>query len=142
MGDFDFKQNPYLTEYEQLVSAYPDVYEWKIKKKCYFIMLGSDGIFDVVSNQDVIDFIVLSIANGDKPEKISENLMDHCMAKYFGEPDGSHDNMSVIIVCFLHNKPYEDLVNKCKKIVRKNDVKCTRKKELLSKRSMLCSKAG
>jgi len=142
MGDFDFKQNPYLTEYEQLVSAYPDVYEWKIKKKCYFIMLGSDGIFDVVSNQDVIDFIVLSIANGDKPEKISENLMDHCMAKYFGEPDGSHDNMSVIIVCFLHNKPYEDLVKKCKKIVRKNDVKCTRKKELLSKRSMLCSKAG
>lgn len=24
------------------------------------------------------------------------------------------DNMTVILVCFLHNKPYEELIEKCK----------------------------
>ncbi len=47
------------------------------------------------------------------PEQICEELMERCLA-----PDGQMgglggDNMTVVLVCFLHGKSYEDLVQKC-----------------------------
>lgn len=31
------------------------------------------------------------------------------------------DNMTVILVCFLHNKPYEELIEKCKAAIATNN---------------------
>lgn len=47
------------------------------------------------------------------PEQICEELMERCLA-----PDGQMgglggDNMTVVLICFLHGKTYEDLVQKC-----------------------------
>jgi len=117
MGDFDYKQDALLDQKEQLITSNPDVISRKVTEEWEFIMLGSDGIFDVVTNQEVADFIIGCIAEGERPDKISEKLMEHCMAEYLGQPGGSHDNMSVIVACFLHDKPYEVLVQKCKNLV-------------------------
>jgi len=114
MGDFDYKQDPLLDAKEQLISANPDVISRKVSEDWNFIMLGSDGIFDVLTNQEVVDFIISGIAEGERPDRISEKLMMHCMADFMGQPGGSHDNMTVIIACFLHGDPYESLVQKCK----------------------------
>lgn len=43
-------------------------------------MLACDGIWDVLSNEDVLDFVKRQIAQGLYPEEICENLMTKCLA--------------------------------------------------------------
>ena len=78
-----------------------------------FIVLACDGIWDVLGNQEVADFVISKMATGMEPEIICEELMTRCLA-----PDSSMgglgcDNMTVILVCFLHNQTYEKLVEDC-----------------------------
>lgn len=76
-------------------------------------MLACDGIWDVMSNNDVIDFCRTRIGKGMYPEEICEELMNNCLAPDCQMGGLGGDNMTVVLVCFLHNKPYDDLVKRC-----------------------------
>jgi protein phosphatase 2C family protein 2/3 len=41
-----------------------------------FVLLACDGIWDVLTNQQVSDFVVDKIAGNTQPEDICEQLMD------------------------------------------------------------------
>lgn len=56
------------------------------------------------------------IGEGKYPESICEELLGYCLAPVCQMGGLGGDNMSLIIVCFLHGKPWETLVEKCKKI--------------------------
>lgn len=56
------------------------------------------------------------IGVGKYPETICEELLGYCLAPVCQMGGLGGDNMSIIIVCFLHGKPWETLVEKCKKI--------------------------
>lgn len=56
------------------------------------------------------------IGEGKYPESICEELLGYCLAPVCQMGGLGGDNMSIIIICFLHGKPWEDLVEKCKKI--------------------------
>lgn len=56
------------------------------------------------------------IGEGKYPETICEELLGYCLAPVCQMGGLGGDNMSIIIVCFLHGKPWENLVEKCKKI--------------------------
>ena len=57
-GDFTFKQNPGLPPESQIITALPDVREFKVdNNRLDFVVLGSDGIWDVMSNQQVVDLV-------------------------------------------------------------------------------------
>lgn len=56
------------------------------------------------------------IGEGKYPESICEELLGYCLAPVCQMGGLGGDNMSLIIVCFLHGKPWEHLVEKCKKI--------------------------
>lgn len=58
-------------------------------------------------------FVRLRIAMGMFPEDICEQLMTDCLAPDCLMGGLGGDNMTVVLVCFLHNKPYEDLVKRC-----------------------------
>lgn len=45
-----------------------------------FLVLACDGIWDVLSNEDVASFVQEQIAKGLYPEEICENLMTKCLA--------------------------------------------------------------
>lgn len=47
------------------------------------------------------------------PEEICEQLMTRCLAPDFQLSGLGGDNMTVVLVCFLHGRPYEDLKNRC-----------------------------
>lgn len=47
------------------------------------------------------------------PEEICEELMNHCLAPDCQMGGLGGDNMTVVLVCFLHNKPYAELVARC-----------------------------
>ncbi|XP_059093408.1 probable protein phosphatase 2C T23F11.1 [Tigriopus californicus] len=116
LGDFAFKTNTTLPAEEQVVSSCPDIVVREIGDDWDFILLACDGIWDVLTNQDVADFVIKRIGEGKEPEVICEELMTKCLA-----PDSTMgglgcDNMTVILVCLLQDKPYQRLVDKCAKL--------------------------
>lgn len=56
------------------------------------------------------------IGEGKYPEDICEDLLGYCLAPVCQMGGLGGDNMSIIIICMLHGKPWEQLVEKCKKM--------------------------
>ncbi|GMG16462.1 unnamed protein product [Phytophthora fragariaefolia] len=94
-GDLWFKRNADLKPHQQLVTSEPCVRVQRRDPADEFLVLCCDGIYDVMSNDQLRKFIRSKIKNGVKnPKEIAENLLDECLAK------GSRDNMSAVIVLF------------------------------------------
>ncbi|KAJ9589005.1 hypothetical protein L9F63_017700, partial [Diploptera punctata] len=113
LGDFVFKKNEKKRAEEQIVTAYPDVEVREITPEWEFLVIACDGIWDVMTNEEVIEFVRLRIGSGMDPEDICEDLMTRCLAPDCQMGGLGCDNMTVVLVCFLHSKPYEELVVRC-----------------------------
>ena len=66
----------------------------EIKKEDEFIIIASDGLWDVVSNQQAVNYARNQIAGGIPLATISKNIVNKAIAL------GSVDNVSAIVVCF------------------------------------------
>lgn len=80
-GDLDAK--PY-------VAHEPEIFDYSIKKD-RFIIMASDGLWDVLSNQEAVDFVLSELALKTKLS-IAKKLAKLAFDK------GSQDNISVIII--------------------------------------------
>jgi len=103
IGDGDFKDGDGPPE-TQAITCVPDVYERDVKPNDQFLVLACDGLWDVMENQEVVDFInkLLSKAKTVTDEllnQISEQLTTHAVNN-----KGSPDNVTVVIVV-LPKKP-------------------------------------
>jgi len=90
LGDFVFKKNETKKAEEQIVTAFPDVDIKELTSDHEFIVLACDGIWDVLTNEEVIDFVRNRIAQQIAPEIICEQLMTRCLA-----PDCQMDELQV-----------------------------------------------
>lgn len=117
LGDFSLKRSSDKLPEDQVVTAHPDVEERSITEDWEFLVIACDGIWDVLPSQSVLEFVQAEIAQGIYPQTICEHLMTRCLAPDCQMGGIGGDNMTVIIVCFLHGRPYEDLVNRCKEHV-------------------------
>ena len=81
-GDLDTK--PY-------VSHIPEIYDYDISNM-KFIVLACDGLWDVLTNQDVVNFINEELYKKEKNIDISKKLAEYAVLK------GSTDNISIIII--------------------------------------------
>ncbi len=158
LGDFIFKRNDSKKAEEQIVTgnqictllrkskflfnhlkAYPDVTILDLTPDYEFIVLACDGIWDVLTNEEVLDFVRMRVAQKMNPEivfvafsckkfeiirtvdcsffilfKICEELITRCLAPNCDMGGLGCDNMTVILVCFLHDGgSYEKLAEKC-----------------------------
>lgn len=86
----------------------------KIMEDWEFIVLACDGIWDVMSNTEVLEFCRTRIGMGMYPEEICEELMNHCLAPDCQMGGLGGDNMTVVLVCLLHDRPYSDLIARCR----------------------------
>lgn len=78
----------------------------EIDEKWDFILLASDGIWDVLTNDDVVKLCLKKMEKGIPSEQICEEIMTECLS-----PDllmTGTDNMTIVLICFLHNKSYDD----------------------------------
>jgi len=95
LGDFEYKNVEGKGPTEQLVSPEPEVF---IKERTpgedEFLVLACDGVWDVMTNQDICDFIRSRLKLTDNLETICNEVIDTCLYK------GSRDNMSIIIIAF------------------------------------------
>lgn len=87
-GDID--ATPYVTHR-------PDLYRYKLDKNDKFIVLACDGLWDVMSNQDVVNYILSNCYDmhtkirKNKTMNIAKKLAEYALQK------GSTDNISIII---------------------------------------------
>eukprot|EP01107_Rhizomastix_libera_P000150 TRINITY_DN1028_c0_g1_i2.p1 TRINITY_DN1028_c0_g1~~TRINITY_DN1028_c0_g1_i2.p1 ORF type:complete len:314 (-),score=89.04 TRINITY_DN1028_c0_g1_i2:61-1002(-) len=105
IGDQDYKKDATLPPKDQIITAYPDVKEVKITDEDEFVVLGCDGVWDVLSNQQCVDFVrEIASANPDAPlSVICENVLDRCCAKETSDIVGC-DNISFTLVKFLRDQ--------------------------------------
>ncbi|CAF3595680.1 unnamed protein product [Rotaria sp. Silwood1] len=76
---------------KNIVSPIPDIIIYSRKPSAAFIILASDGIWHVMSNEQAASFVIQRISTTDLHEMASQ-LLDHCLEKR------SRDNMSVYII--------------------------------------------
>uniref|UniRef100_A0A7N8WLB1 protein-serine/threonine phosphatase n=1 Tax=Mastacembelus armatus TaxID=205130 RepID=A0A7N8WLB1_9TELE len=105
IGDHFYKRNKILPPEEQMISAMPDVKVLTLNEDHDFMVIACDGIWNVLSSQEVVDFISERI----KPDEsgkarplssIVEELLDHCLAPNTCGDGTGCDNMTCIIVTF------------------------------------------
>lgn len=77
-------------------SALPDVIEKTITPEWDFVVLACDGIWDVMTDNEVLNFVLENIAEGLDPEDICENLMTRCLAPDCQMAGLGCDNMTVV----------------------------------------------
>lgn len=102
IGDLDFKKNAALPHTHQMVVATPDITTFTLQKGDEFLILACDGIWDVLSNQEAVDFVRKRIKQGQDLKSICEEMCDHCLAPDLKGLCRGADNMSVIVLLFRH----------------------------------------
>ncbi|KAJ8793921.1 hypothetical protein J1605_000120 [Eschrichtius robustus] len=92
IGDHFYERNKNLPPEEQMTSALPDIKVLTLTGNHKSMVIACDGIWNVMSSQEVIDFIQSKIGQRDENRElrlfssIVEELLDHCLA-----PDTSGD---------------------------------------------------
>ena len=105
IGDLKYKQSPELPPEAQIITAEPDVLKHTLDPKDEFFIVACDGVWDVLSNQEAVDFVRTRIQSergaGREPQlsKICEAAFDRCIATNPRETRGiGGDNMTCVVV--------------------------------------------
>lgn len=98
LGDLEYKKNFALKPEEQLISAFPDVMDRQIKKEDEFLVMGCDGIWEILNDHEICEVVAAEFKKN--PTRLSvcaETVLDKSLA-----PDTSNgvgcDNMSCIVI--------------------------------------------
>uniref|UniRef100_A0A8C6KRA8 protein-serine/threonine phosphatase n=1 Tax=Nothobranchius furzeri TaxID=105023 RepID=A0A8C6KRA8_NOTFU len=119
IGDHFYKRNKSLPPEEQMISAMPDVKVLTLNEDHDFMVIACDGIWNVLSSQEVVDFISERI----KPDRdgkvralssIVEELLDHCLAPDSSGDGTGCDNMTCIIITLRPHPSQSDGTKKRK----------------------------
>jgi len=99
---------------QKYVTHRPEVYKYKITSRDHFIIMACDGLWDVCSNQEVVNFVLNNCYDGsmnriNKKINISRRLAQYAIDK------GSTDNVTAIVV-FL------DKINDTQKNEKRDDM--------------------
>lgn len=107
IGDYSYKQKTERGPEDQLVIAVPDVTKVDRTAEDTFVVVACDGIFDVLSNQDLVTLISEEMKKGQSLIKICETVCRTCLAPPSevtpGEPSraAGTDNMTILIAKLL-----------------------------------------
>ncbi|GLJ32033.1 hypothetical protein SUGI_0645140 [Cryptomeria japonica] len=97
IGDMELKQNKNLPPEKQILTACPDINVVELCEDDEFVVLACDGIWDVMSSQQTVDFIHEHIKSENNLSAVCEKVLDRCLAPTTSLGEGC-DNMTIIIV--------------------------------------------
>lgn len=96
-GDFAFKDHKLPPE-THAITVVPDVKHIEITPSDEFVIVACDGVWDMIQNQEAVDFIRNEVAEHDDISLACERLLDSCLSK---TPNGlGTDNMTVVVLDF------------------------------------------
>lgn len=99
LGDMKYKQVPNLLPKDQMITAEPDITVTEVKPTDRFFVLACDGVWDVLSNQEICDFISTRLDQGMSTKDIVREVFSHCVADDPRKTQGiGGDNMTCMIV--------------------------------------------
>jgi serine/threonine protein phosphatase PrpC len=103
IGDLKYKQNAGLHARDQIITAQPDVRHVRLDPgRDRFLLLACDGVWDVMTNQEAVDFVSARLDEGRTAAQAACDLIDACLAPDPKEARGvGCDNMTAIVV-LLH----------------------------------------
>ena len=81
LGDYDYKNNPSKAPTEQLVSPEPEVTVFERTEDDEFIILACDGIWDVMTNEEICQFVRSRLVLTDNLEEICNQVVETCLQK-------------------------------------------------------------
>ncbi|GAA6020584.1 hypothetical protein JCM10207_008676 [Rhodosporidiobolus poonsookiae] len=127
MGDFEFKQNNNLDAEQQIVTVDPDITVHEATKEDEFVVIACDGIWDVLTSQQVIDYVRLAISQEKPLTAICEELMDRCLAPDSDWGGVGCDNMTLMVVAILGDRTKDEWYQWVKERVEKGEPYATPK---------------
>ena len=94
LGDFRFKSNDEVDSKSQKVSIDPEIVVCpRDNKKDQFLVIGCDGIWDVMENQDCAEVVQSFMDKGQNDlGRLCEDMLDTCLGR------NSKDNMTICVV--------------------------------------------
>ncbi|KAH9509315.1 Protein phosphatase 1B [Bulinus truncatus] len=125
LGDFEYKNVEGKGPCEQLVSPEPEIFVEERNPDDQFMVLACDGIWDVMSNDELCAFIEYKMKITSSLEEVCNQVVDTCLIK------GSRDNMSIVLIAFEGAPSIsEEAVKKDKEIDERIELKV---KEILER---------
>lgn len=82
------------------ISNKPDVFRYKLNKNDKFLVLACDGVWDVLRNEEVVNFILLNCYDNTTQNRINKNINIAKKLAEFALKKGSTDNITIIVVFF------------------------------------------
>lgn len=105
LGDLEYKCNKDLSPQDQIITSYPDVIDDKLEDNNEFIVIGCDGIWDCVQDQEICDIINNKLNGGEKYKVNLENILAEICDKICAKTAMDittgmigYDNMSCILI--------------------------------------------
>ena len=62
LGDLKYKKKEELTAEQHPITANPDTYEYDITPETDFIIMGCDGVWEIKSNEEMVEWIYEKLA--------------------------------------------------------------------------------
>lgn len=82
MGDFSFKREKKMSAEEQQVTCDPEIRKFGMERNDEFLILACDGIWDVMTSQEAVDFVGGKIKEGKELKQILSDLFDNCLSPH------------------------------------------------------------
>ena len=99
IGDLEYKSRSDLPASAQAITCTPETRTEKIQDDDEFLILACDGIWDVMTDQQAVDFVREKLVGAAKLSQVCSDLLDACITPDPKETQGlGADNMTCIIV--------------------------------------------
>jgi serine/threonine protein phosphatase PrpC len=100
IGDLEYKKNNSIPQKDQMITAYPEVRIENLNDRDQFMILACDGVWDMLTSQECVNFVAGRIANKDL-QTIAEETLDRCLAPDIASSGGlGCDNTTIVLVQF------------------------------------------
>jgi len=98
IGDLKYKQVPNITPAKQMITAQPDIKSITLNNEDEFVILACDGIWDCLTNEEAVKY-VLDRIDTKTPTEIGAEMLNEIISIDPRETQGiGGDNMTVMIV--------------------------------------------
>ena len=82
LGDYEYKGMENITSVEQQVSPEPEIFALKRENdKDEFLVIACDGIWDVMSNQEVLEYVNKELQIQENRAEICNSLIEECFQR-------------------------------------------------------------
>lgn len=103
LGDLQYKRTPGIKQEDQMITAMPDIVKQKLGADYDFIVMGCDGVYDTLTNQQIVTYFYNGFKA--KPEAklkdLVESFVDSLISANVMQNEGRGcDNMTCIVIKF------------------------------------------